>query len=525
MVSYPNFRAFRYVMGDIKLASIGISKNTEKLGNPLMSRRNTLRLSFLFTLAVAMGCTRLKAVTTADASPSPSPSASASTDALATFPSPSPTPVPPSPTPVPTPQITLAAPGTGQDFTASSVDISFTAQAPAGRKIASATVLYNGNLLTTIKGEGPLFKVQGWNPNVANNLQDKPDTTPVPHGDKTLTILATDDNDQTGKLEFAFRKPLEITGWSEMTAMPGPTSHFAIFGDGAQPPAFVSLWGSVDGIESTVFPRQNAFTFNPGGAGSWTTGQLNGSSIPRAGYGWALHSNGQIAYIVGGRTGQQDLRTLDVFSPLRKVAEQSLSVMTNARRDAAAVFTADNYLYAIGGKSGDTPMYSVERVQIGSDGNPVGDWTPMADTQNARAGATAIQQGKQIWVFGGGFRPIETYDPDANSWSFLTGPDGTVIGTPEAWSNSLMVPMGDRVYFFGGEKEDGTPVGNIYEFNPAARSWRTVGPLPSSNVIPAAEIGSTRLGGFFLADSFYIMGGQSLPGRAVTQRVFKGTTL
>ncbi|MDB5099618.1 MAG: streptogramin lyase [Cyanobacteria bacterium RYN_339] len=484
------------------------------------------RLPLVVLVALGVGCTRLKDVPATTASVTPASSSTPDAEAsVAAVSSPSPTPVPATPTPAPTPAILLIAPGNAQDFAADSIDITFQVTAPEGRKITDASVQYDGSVIGSITGAGPVFKVPGWNPNVVNNLQEPPDTATVPAGDHTITILAKDDKEAVGKLEFNFRKPLRIQGWQELTAMPGVTSHFAIFGDGAQPPAFMSLWGSVDGFENVVIPRTQTYAFTPGGQGAWTEIKINGSSVPRAGYGTALHPSGQLAYLIGGRTGNQDLRTLEVFSPLRKVAEQALSAMTNARRDAAAVYTSDNFVYAIGGTSGATPIYSVERVEMATDGNPKGDWKARSDTQNARSGANAVQQGNEIWLFGGGFRPIEAYDPATDQWKFLVGADGNVVGTPETWSHSLMVKVQDRLYFFGGEREDGSPVKNIYEFTPATKRWRTIGPLPSSDTIPNAEIGATRLGGFFLGDSFYLMGGISIPERLVTKRVFKGLTL
>jgi hypothetical protein len=483
------------------------------------------RLPLLILVLVAAGCTRLKDVPAATASVAPAASGAPVVDPSPS-PSPSPTPTPTAtPTPQATPAIQLIGPGNGQDFAAESIDITFQVTAAADRKVAGASVLYDGNAIATFKDPGPLFKVAGWNPNVVNNLLEAPDNTPVPSGDHTLAIIAKDDKEVVGKLEFAFRKPLKIQGWQELTAMPGATSHFAIFGDGAQPPAFMALWGSVDGFENAVAPRTNVYAFTPGGVGAWTETKLNGSSVPRAGYAGASHPSGQLAYLVGGRTGNQDLRTVEVFSPLRKVAEPSLSTMTNARRDAAAVYSSDNFLYAIGGTSGATPIYSVERVAVGADGNPTGDWKPLADTQNARTGATAVQQGNEIWLFGGGFRPVETYDPAKDAWSFLVGTDGNVVGTPETWSHSLMIKVQDRLYFFGGEREDGSPVKTIYEFTPATKKWRAVAPLPTSDTIPNAEIGATRMAGFFLDGSFYVMGGVSIPERLTTKRVFKATTL
>lgn len=482
-----------------------------------------IRCAALIALLAAFGgCTRLKPVTTADVSPAPT--TSPEDDAPVPFPSvPSPTPSP-TPTPVPAPAITILEPTTVTDFSATAVDVVFTAAATPGRKLKGAQILYDGRVIATFEGEGPTYRLDDWDPNVQNSEADPPLTEPVRAGNHTLTLAATDEQGLEGKVEVGIFKQLKLTGWSELAAMPNPTSHHDVFSDGAAPPSFVSIWGSVDGIETTVIPRPNVYGFSPLAEGQWTTLATNGSSVPRAGYASAVHPSGQLFYLLGGRTGNQDVRSIDVYAPLRKVAEQSAVALENARTDAAAAFV-DEAVYAMGGTAAGAALYSVEKVKIAKDGNPEGTPAAMADMQNARVGATALVQGKEIWVFGGGHRPIEVYDTAANTWRFLTDPTGQTIGTPETWSHSLMIPVGERVYFFGGEKEDGQAIDRIYEFNPTTKSWRDMGPMPSITGEDPATRPLTRVAGFFHDGAFHLMGGLTLPGRRTSARVFKGTTL
>ena len=487
----------------------------------------TLRTAALIAMLVTwgMGCTRIKDVPTTASSVVPAASGSPGDDGTPVpFPS-VPTPAPsPTPTPVPKPQITILEPTSATDFSGTAVDILFTAAPATGRKLKGARVLYDGKEIAAFEGEGPSFRVEDWDPNVQNSLADPPVTEPVRSGDHTLTLVAIDDQGLEGEVEVGIFKQLKLTGWTELTAMPNPTSHHAVFSDGAVPPSFVSLWGSVDGIETTVIPRPNVYGFSPVADGVWTTLNVNGNSVPRAGYAGAVHPSGQLFYMAGGRTANQDLRSVDVYAPLRKVAEQSTVALEVGRSDATAAYV-DDRLFVMGGKSAGAAIYSVERVAIGKDGNPTDAFKPMADMQNARVGATSLVQGKEIWIFGGGHRPIEVYDTAANAWRFLTDPAGQTIGTPESWSNALMVPVGDRVYFFGGEKEDGQAIDRIYEFNPTTKLWREMGPMPSITGEDPATRPLTRVAGFFHDGAFYLVGGQTLPGRRTSARVFRGATL
>lgn len=491
--------------------------------------RTRIPRASLVLIALLAACTQLKQTpqTTVPVTPdaqSPATDAVDLTDPPG-FPSPSPTPTPtPAPTPTPLPRITVVSPTDASDFAAASLDITFTVAPPEGRTIAEATVSYDGTLLTTITGAGPTFKIEGWNPNVANNKAAEPDTTPVKAGSHKLTFTATDDGGAVGRFDMTFEKPLKILSWAEITAMPAPTSHAIAFNDGSFPPSFLNLWGSMDGVETSLVPRTQIFGFNPSGDGSWTEIRITGTAVPRGAYGAAMHPGGTVAYLVGGKVGTQDVRTVDVFSPLRKVAEQSTLQMANARRDPAVVYH-DDFLYAIGGKAGDSAIYSVERVAIGEDGNPKSAWEARADLQNARAGANAVLQGKEIWVFGGGFKPVEAYDIAKNEWRFLTDKDNRIVGSPEGWANSLMVPVGNRLFFFGGTREDGQAVETIYEFSPRTKSWRTVGQLPDLEGIEAVDRPETRMSGFFHDGSFYLMGGKSVPDGKVGAKVFRAETL
>lgn len=470
-----------------------------------------------------VSCVQLKPTTGVDTAgivPSPSPS-TGDQPTPAPFASATATPTAaPTPTPVPPPTLTLTSPGATTDFTASGVDIDFTAVPASGRTIASATVAYDGTILKTFKGPGTSFSLPGWNPNEANSVAATPDTTPVGFGDHKLTLKAVDDAGHLGSLDFAFHKPLKITGWDEETDLPAPTSHAQIFSDGASPPSFLNLWGSVDGNLDNATPRKDVYSFSAVGNGVWTSVAVNGTAVARAAYGACSYPNGAVDYLVGGRLGTQDLRELDVFTPLRGVAEQSSAVLATARHDPAVAYANGN-LYVIGGTAGTQALYSVERVPIGSDLNPSGDFTAVSNTLNAVSGATAAVINGKIWLFGGGFKAIETYDTSKDAWTMLTDANGTVIGTPEGWSNSAMVAADGRYYFFGGTRQDGQAETEIWEFNPTTFAWRDLGPLPTFKDVTDNQRAETRMSAFFNDNHFYLVGGVSVPDGTVSQKVFR----
>lgn len=481
----------------------------------------------LALLTSAGACTRPKTtattgvVPTATATPTVAPDALPTPDVVATAPSPTPTPVP---TPVPTPRITLLEPGASTDFSRPGLRIAFTAEAPDGKPISAVRVLYDGRELGTLAGPGPLFRLNDWNPNVENNLANPVSSVPVPTGDHLLAFEASDELKRTARLEVRFFKPIALSTWREILGMPLPTSHHAVVSDGAEPPTYNTIWGSLDGIESSVAPRNQVFSFKPGGDGAWATLALNGTGLPKASFALAAHPNGQTFYLLGGRRGTSDLQTLDVYVPLRKTIEQTSVSLIQPRSDAAAV-TLENYVYVFGGKAAGTPLTAVERVRIGGDGFPIGAFETRAPAINARVGAYAFAQGKEIWLIGGGHRPIEVYDTATNKWSLLTDVAGRTVGTPEVFSYAAVVPVGGRLFFFGGLRDDGQPTERIYEFDPVGRRWRDMGPLPQVAGEPVGLRPVNRLAAFYHAGSFYLTGGVTNPARSASNRVFRGDTL
>jgi len=423
-----------------------------------------------------------------------------------------------SPNPVP-PVLKLVAPTVRDDFTRLLLTVTFSVSTEANQPIKGAEIYYDGVLVKSFEGPGPVYSWDEWNPNQINASGKPADAQSVGPGTHTLRLVALSVSGLQGSLEWTFNKPLRLGAWEPMAAAPVVLSHTHVYPDSASPPTIFSLWGSVDGIDTTVQPRRQNYAFNPAGQGAWTEARFTGTSVPRALYTSCAHPSGQLVYVIGGRTGATDLRTVDVVAPLRRVAEASLVPLLVARREASVVYM-QNALYIMGGVSGSLGLYDVERISLGRDGYPIGDAKRMASLVNARYGANAHVFGGRIYVFGGGYRPIEVYDPATDAWRFLTQTDGTTVATPEAWRNSLMIPVGDRLYFFGGEKEDGQPVDRIFEFNPGTNIWRDWGPLPRAQDQPS---GQTRLAGCFLGDTFYLIGGQSLPERRLSAQVFKST--
>jgi hypothetical protein len=319
-------------------------------------------------------------------------------------------------------------------------------------------------------------------------------------------------------------KPLAIATATLAPDLPQPVAAAQAVSDNATPPGYILPWGSQDGVEANVLPRTSGFAFNPAGSGAWTTVGLTGTGVARGYYGVAVHPVFNMAYLVGGKVGGQDSSAVDVFSPLQRVIEQGGSAMAVARHDVAAVYL-DGFLYAIGGMQGTVAQYAVERAPIGQTGYPGNNFTARANTLNARAGANAVAVNHQIWLFGGGFRPVEVYSPDDDRWSYLTDAAGRTVATPTGWSNATMIPVGDRLYFFGGSKEDGQPVTEISEFSTTTKTWRSLGPIPAIADLPPAETPATRMAGVFNNGTFYLMGGISLPQKQVTKRVIAVKTL
>jgi hypothetical protein len=475
------------------------------------------------SLLCLLGCTQLRPVTNTGVgitgSPVPSPSPFPS---FVPFPSPSPTPTPPpTPTPVPSPQIVLSAPTASQDFTATGVPITYTVTPAVGRSIAGTSVSYDGSVLQTSSGSGPQYVINGWDPNQADSVASPANAMPMPKGPHTLTITATDNLGGTSTLSFPFSKEPKIVNWAQLPDMPGPVSHAQAFSDGAQPPSFVTVWGSQDGNGQNVTARPGAFSFNPAGQGAWSTLSLNGQATPSAEYGAAVDPSTGWVYLMGGRQGTQDLNAFSIFTPLSNQISTLGALLNTARHDLAGA-VVNGALYAIGGSVGNVPSYAVERIQLGSAG---GTWQVMSNLLNARTGATAAPMNGQIWVFGGGFRPVEVYNPTSNQWSYLKNTAGQTIATPFAWYNSLMLTINNNLFFFGGTTQDGQPVTHAYLFDTTALSWTDEGPLPQIPGVSPQNIPTTRLQGFATNGHVYLVGGISVPVGQVSAHVFMGNLL
>lgn len=479
-------------------------------------------------LLAPAGCTQPKASGLAPIVPASTPTPPPLDDVNATpvpFPDGTASAATPVPTPTPTPRIGLVEPVSTTDFSVSSVNIAFTADTSDNRAIVNARVLYEGRELARLEGGGPLFRLENWNPNVLNNLADPPVLTPVPSGDRRLTIEVSDEAKRTGRVEINFFKPLRLVEWQEIASMPLPTSQHALMSDNAEPPAFVSLWGSVTGAEDIVLPRSQSYAFVPGLRPTWSTITLAGTAVPRGGYAVAPHPGGQFQYLVGGRSGNTDLGVVDLHAPLRKMAESLTTVGLITPRTDACAAVVDEYLYVFGGRRGGQVLNAVERVKLGRDGLPTGAFEARAESLNARAGAYAFAQGKEVWLIGGGHRPIEIYDTAKDTWRLLTDAGNRNIGTPETWAYAATVAVNGRLFFFGGIRDGGQPTERIYEFNPTGRTWRDLGALP----VVAGEAPSarpvTRMAAFFHAGFFYLAGGQTYPDKRSSARVFRAQTL
>jgi DNA-binding CsgD family transcriptional regulator len=153
--------------------------------------------------------------------------------------------------------------------------------------------------------------------------------------------------------------------------------------------------------------------------------------------------------------------TLELSSP----GWQNLADIPTPRHSFAAV-VHDNFIYLIGGRSGQEVVGINERYDTDTD-----TWTTAAikPTHVYEVGAVVI--GGEIYLPGGRLRSgevtnvLEIYNPRSNHWR--TGPP-----MPNALSAYSFVAFEGSLYIFGGW--DGERfVDDVYEFDPRSDSWKS----------------------------------------------------
>lgn len=456
----------------------------------------------------------------ASATPSPSPSASAGAS-----PSPSPsataTPTPtPSATPVPLYTdipMSFEQPLAGTDFSDESLTIRIKVNVPPSDKVEKIQVFYDNRLLATQTSDSDVFEITGWNPNVANSV-DNADTTPVAYGYHRLKATVRTERGVVDSKLFSFNKPFVFRGWKtdlvlDQTTVPIPPmlakrSHFRAYGRLDR--LFAFMGGSNSDQPEASIESLNTSTQNL----SWEYRNLGGLAW-REKPGVAGMNNKIL--IVGGLEqsatgGTQASNQVTVYDLYQMTATAGPTMAPPGAVPVAdpAVVIHDNYLYVVGGTTNglaSSATGNTYRLALTRDGVPVGtDWEARASLpQGARRfGSSLVAHNGALYLLGGtderGNRSefVFRYDPASNEWA-------TVRFLHRGLSHAAAVVMGGDIWLFGGYTNLFPPITNeVVRYRPESGSTTTF----SEDVnLPKGRAG---MGLAVVNGQVYLMGGSEL---------------
>jgi N-acetylneuraminic acid mutarotase len=207
----------------------------------------------------------------------------------------------------------------------------------------------------------------------------------------------------------------------------------------------------------------------------WAGWNLLGNSMDVARDGIAGAANQGNIYAFGGNSTQTHAyygtSYANQFSP-SSGTWSNLTAMPTARQSCGAAVIGD-YVYVIGGHITNTVSYN-QRYNVLTN-----TWESKAPLTNARSGAGITSCNGKIYVIGGRafgsvYSDIQTYDPNTNAWSTVSGGNMPFAGEP--WS---AVTLNNNIYVSGNY--DGTnAVKDVWAYNPLTNAWDTS--LPKMNV-------------------------------------------
>jgi len=264
--------------------------------------------------------------------------------------------------------------------------------------------------------------------------------------------------------------------------------------------------------------------------GTWEA--LPGPRIARAGA--AAGSLAGRLYVLGGEARGSALKEVQRFDPWIGLWESVPDMHTGRIRAAVAVYSG--CLYVFGGLDGAKPLNSVERYDPRKRA-----WEVLAPMEKARYACSAVVKDNMIYAFGGELTDagvqtsVERYNPEADSWEFLTnvrspccgaalvvtstqafavgglGLSGQALPTAErlpfdvaaddqapAWAPLPAMPTARHlasaapyrggVVVVGGKGSTFDAASDVEFYDPMARTWEVLPPLPSPR-LRAAVVG------------------------------------
>lgn len=173
--------------------------------------------------------------------------------------------------------------------------------------------------------------------------------------------------------------------------------------------------------------------------------------------------------------------------------------MPSARGELGVVAGTTGRLYAIGGRSGTTPLDAAQEYDPSAN-----SWAPLDGMGTARYafGLAAAISGKLYAVGGSGsggaaLAATEEYDPAANAWTGKTGMPTARSGVGAAGASN------GRIYAIGG-RSSGAVLATVEEYNPTTNTWTAKASMPTGRYGLAVAAASNG--------KLYAIGGQTAAG-------------
>ena len=216
----------------------------------------------------------------------------------------------------------------------------------------------------------------------------------------------------------------------------------------------------------------------------------------------AAASTGRRVYVAGGYgSNRQPVRDVHV---LERGRWRELTPLPQPRAAAAAAI-AGGKLYVVGGVQPDVLAGGRLARRAYVLDLETGRWSEIAGPTPREHLAAAAAQGR-VYALGGRITGLndnqsrfETYDPAARRWRRLAP-------IPEARGGTGAATLGGRIYSVGGEAPGGT-IRAVYAYDLSTRRWRRATDLPT----PRHGLGVVALN-----DRVYVVGGGPQPGLTVS---------
>ena len=290
-----------------------------------------------------------------------------------------------------------------------------------------------------------------------------------------ITFLSSeqgDGNDGAKKLpdpQNAFAPPLAPSGaggkWAKRTDM--PTARTSLSSSVVKDKIYV-IGGRSANVNLRTLEEYNPAT------DTW----LPKADIPTARRGLASSVlNGKI-YAIGGWSGVNSLTSVvEEYDPVTNTWSKKANMPAGSRA-GIGVGVIDGKIYVIGGwRNGGVSLSTVEEYDPTTD-----TWTKKADMPTARGYLSAGVVNGKIYAIGGNLGAIanwinlstvEEYDPTTDTWT-------KKADMPTARDNLSVSVVNEKIYAIGGATSTVNDTSLVEEYNPAIDAWTKRNDMPTA---------------------------------------------